>query len=668
MARGITVDLIVDPKGAIKGLATTAEESEKTTSKFSSLGKIGVKALAAIGTAAAAAGTGLVLATVSAAKYADEILEASTKTNIAADTLQVYKYAAEQIDVSFETFTKSQGKFVQAMNKAADGTGPAAEAFDVLGISATDASGNLLDSETAYWQAIDALGGVANETERTALAQQIFGKSGAELNSIIAQGSEGFEELRAQAEAAGAVMSGAQLEALGQFDDKMQALTSTVDAAKNALGLTLLPVLDELAGSGQSALGEFTSALLDADGDLTKAGPAFAALGENIAGALTTAVPKVLEVGTSIVTGLVEGIVSQGPSLIETAIPLLLTFVTGILGMLPAILDAGIKILIALVEGIAAALPTLIPAAVEAVVGLVGALIQNAPLLLQAGLQLIVGLVTGILDALPVLIGALPGLILGMVDYFVGAIPMIIQTGVTLLTALVEALPVVIDAIVNALPVIITGIVTALISAVPQLIAAGIQLFVALIGALPQIIMSLIGAVPKIITGLVKAFTSPKVLKQLGDAGRDLIEGLWKGIQGAGDWLWKQLSGFFGNQLDMIKDFLGIASPSTVFAGYGLNIVQGLAGGISRNASMLDPVMAGLSSRVTSGFQSSLSANASGAVAAGVGVGGGGATVQISLPVTNSFVGDRDEFARYATTAIRDGLRRGSVQPDWSVA
>ena len=44
-----------------------------------------------------------------------------------------------------------------------------------LGISVTDASGNLRDSETVYWETIDALGKVSNETERDALAMRIFG-------------------------------------------------------------------------------------------------------------------------------------------------------------------------------------------------------------------------------------------------------------------------------------------------------------------------------------------------------------------------------------------------------------------------------------------------------------------------------------------------------------
>ena len=565
MAKGVTIDLIVDPKGAIEGLNVASGEASKVTGVLGDLGRIGASAVVAVGTAAIAAAGALTAATISAGQYADEILEAATNTNIGTETLQAYKYAAEQMDVSFDTFVSSQGKFTKSMQTATAGTGPAAEAFSALGLSVTDSAGNLVDSEALYWQAIDALGGVTNETERTALAQQIFGKSGAEMNSIIAQGSAGFAALSEEARKNGAIMSGEQLEALGAFDDKMQGLTSTVDAAKNALGLTLLPVLDQLAGDGTSALGEFTSALLEADGDMTKAGPAFETLGTNIASVLTTAVPKILQVGTSLISGLIQGIVSQGPQLIQTAIPLVVSFVTTILGMLPSILDAGLKILIALVQGIAAALPVLIPAAVQAVIGLVTALVDNLPMLLDAGIQLLIGLGMGLIQALPILI--------------------------------------------EAIPTIITSLVTALVAAAPQLQIAGMELLFALIENLPAIIEGINSIVPLIVIGLFNSFTDPKFLNQMGNAGVQLVRGLWDGIKGAGDWLWRQLSSFFGGVISNIKKLFGIRSPSTVFAGLGDFMIQGLEEGLT-GPNNLSSIMSDLSTQVTSGFQGSLATTA----------------------------------------------------------
>ncbi len=65
-------------------------------------------------------------------------------------------------------------------------------AYNRLGVKVRDNDGNLRDSETVYWELIDALGGITNETERDALAMQIFGKSAQELNPLIVQGSAGI--------------------------------------------------------------------------------------------------------------------------------------------------------------------------------------------------------------------------------------------------------------------------------------------------------------------------------------------------------------------------------------------------------------------------------------------------------------------------------------------
>lgn len=646
MAKGVTIDLLVDPKGAVEGIDVASDRASKSTELFANLGKVGAAAVAAVATAAAAAAAGLAAATVSAGQYADEILEAATVTNLSTDTLQAYKYAAEQIDVSFETFTASQGKLVRAMNAAAEGTGPAADAFQSLGVSVTDSAGNLLDSEDVYWQAIDALGDVANETERTALAQQIFGKSGAEMNAIIAQGSDGFAALTEEARKNGAIMSGEQLAALGEFDDKMQALTSTVDAAKNALGLTLLPILDSLAGDGANALGAFTSSLLAADGDLSKAGPAFETLGTDIAAALTTAIPKILEIGSSLVSGLIQGIVNQAPTLIQSAIPLIVSFVSGLLGMLPAILDAGVKVLIAVVQGIAQAIPQLIPAAVAAISGLVDALLTNLPLLLDAAVQLIVSLATALVENLPKIIDTGIELILGLA------------------LGLIEAIP----GLLAALPTIITALITGIVAAIPKLVSAGVQLLLALVENIPAIIEGLLAARTAIMDALIAAFMDPKFWSEMGEAGLMLIKGLWEGIKGAGDWLWRMIKQFFGDVIKNIANLFGIASPSTLFAEFGEFMVQGLEVGLT-GPNNLGGISRDLSRQVSEGFSSSVNMQARASVAAaGVGFGGGRSMVTNNFTFPSFMGGDKAAVARQIDEIMTSGQRNGDVSVGWAGA
>ena len=92
------------------------------------------------------------------------------------------------------------------MTSAADGSESYANAYARLGVSVTNADGSLRNSEDVYWDVIDALGNVQNETERDALSMQLFGKSAQDLNPLIAQGSEGIAALTDEAKKMGAVM------------------------------------------------------------------------------------------------------------------------------------------------------------------------------------------------------------------------------------------------------------------------------------------------------------------------------------------------------------------------------------------------------------------------------------------------------------------------------
>ena len=119
-----------------------------------------------------------------------------------------------------------------------------------------------------------------------------------------------------------------------------------------------------------------------------------------------------------------------------------------------------------------------------------------------------------------------------------------------------------------------------IINDIPQIIQAGIQLLVSLIKNLPTIIIEIVKAVPQIIAALVRAFSSS--IGQMVQVGGNLIKGLWQGISDAGAWLWSKISGFFGGIVDKIKDFFGIHSPSTLFAGLGANMGEGIGVGFEK--------------------------------------------------------------------------------------
>ena len=590
-------------------LDRTGKDADEAGSKFERMGGVlkgvGVAmgaAFVAVGVAAAAAGRALVGTTATASQYADEILAAATVTGMSTDALQAYRYAAELVDVPLETLTGSMARNVRAMDAARRGSKLQAGAYQALGVSVTDAGGNLRDAETVYWETIDALGRVQDETERSALSMQLFGKSALDLNPLIAQGSAGIVELTEEARQMGAVMSEDALSSLGAFDDTMQRLIAGAGAARNALGMVLLPQLQVLAGDGVGLLGEFTRGLNEAGGDLSKISDVIGDTVGGIVDSIMKTVPDITRLGMDIVISigraitdnlsvlvgavsqiimtLLDGMVDALPSLARGALDLALALVEGIIDTLPALVEAAVKMIATLAGGIGDALPRLIPAIVQAVILIAETLINNVSLLLDAALQIILGLTEGLLTALPELIDALPKIIAAIVGFLIAAIPQIIEAGILLMVALVGAMPEIIAAIVAAIPQIIAALVGGIVGGGPQLAQAGVHLLTALVRDLPVSIAGIVKAVPQIMSGLLNAFSGSTW--QMARVGGELIRGLWQGINDMGAWIRRQIAGFMNGIVGSIKSFFGIRSPSLLFAGLGSDMAAGIGVGFEQ--------------------------------------------------------------------------------------
>lgn len=258
-------------QSAIENFGKGTEEAEKKTINWKeSLEKVdaaldkgiavtqaALAGIIAFGAAVLATGKQLFDLTVETGKFADGLLTTSQQTGISTTALQEWGYASQFIDTEVTTITGSIAKMTKGLLDASEGTGKNAEAYERLGVSVTDVGGQLRSTEEIFFDAIDALGMVANETERDALAMQLFGKSALELNPLIISGSEAFRALGQEASAAGIIMSEEAVNAAGAFDDKMNVMKSTFDGVKNSIAVTLMPAMESVIKIVQDVVSKF---------------------------------------------------------------------------------------------------------------------------------------------------------------------------------------------------------------------------------------------------------------------------------------------------------------------------------------------------------------------------------------------------------------------------
>ena len=459
---------------AAEDMGDLSEESENTGGALSALEGTAIAVGAAMAAAFAAAieaakevGKALIDSTMETSQFADELLTMSSVTGISTEKLQELQYAAELVDVSVDTISGSMTKNLKAMDSAREGTGAAAEAYEKLGVSVTNADGSLRDQEEVYWEVIDALGNVSNETERDALAMDILGKSAKELNPLIEAGSDTMAALAEEAHETGYVMSDETLDAFGAFDDQMQRFNNATENAKHSLGGVLLPLLGDLAGEGTDLLNEFSKSMQGTDGDLDAMADVMGEMIPKVINAIMKQLPKLVGLIAKVVPQLVDVLVQNLPLILDAAMQILDVLATTLLAPdnlakivsaavtimmklvefliqnLPLIINAAIQIIVALIQGLTEAIPQLIPTIIEALVTIVNALLDNLPLLLDATLELILAVAGAILDNLPEIIGAVFEIIEGVVGYLLGddGIGRIASAGFELLVSLVQKLP-----------------------------------------------------------------------------------------------------------------------------------------------------------------------------------------------------------------------------------
>ena len=316
---------------------------------------------------------------------------------------------------------------------------------------------------------------------------------------------------------------------------------------------------------------------------------------------INSVLPGIIESASGLVTTLCTAIIDNAPTLIDSALQLILTLTNAILENLPMIIECGFQAILQLALGIAEALPTLIPTIVEVILTIVTYLIENIDLLVDAAIAIITGLAEGLINALPVLI--------------------------------------------EKAPEIIEKLVVALVTNVPKLLEAAVKVIETLATGLITNIPKLLAKIPQIMTSLKNGFLN--LCSGFADVGKNIIDGLWNGIQSGWNWLTDKVSSLAKGLLDAAKSALGIASPSKEFRKIGEFCVAGFNDGI-------DDLMDG--NKLASNINASLGtiqANVSGGQINGV---GGGYTQVINV---NREISTPDELARAVRLESRYGLMKG---------
>ena len=594
------VKIGADTTEANKGIDEVGQKTsglgEKLKSGLATAGKVAVAGVAAGATAIGALGTKAVAA------YADyeqlvggvETLFKDSQDQVMDYANNAYKTAGLSANEYMETVTSFSASLLQSLD------GDTSAAADKANLAITDMSDNankmgtdMTSIQNAYqgfakanYTMLDNLklgyGGTQAEMERLlADAEKISGikydiSSYADIVDAIHVVQTEMGITGTTAEEAASTIQGS----FGMMKSAWQNLVTGMADPDQDLGVLVGNFTDSIVTVGNNLIPRIQDLLpriVEATTSLV------GTVSEQLPAILQTILPSLVEGATSLVTGLMNALPAVLTVIADVAPTVINTLVPALIALLPQIVQTGIDVIVSLAQGIADALPELIPAAAEAIAEIARILTDpdNLSAVIDAALEIILALVDGFMDAIPTLIEVIPDIIANLVTAIIVNAPKLIEASIALILSLADGLIKALPELVAAIPNLIIALVEGILDHLDEIILAGVKVTGALIKGLIKAIPDIIMAIPRVISSIVDTFLD---FDWLG-LGKNIVEGIIDGFVEMWNDFKNTVHDAVTGVVDEVKDILGIASPSKVFAGIGGYMAEGLGQGFDKEFS-----------------------------------------------------------------------------------
>ncbi len=586
-------------------------------------------AMTAVAGAAVAAGKAFIDSANDVAAWGDQIDKESQKMNMSAQGYQEWSFILEHAGTSIEGMKTSMKKLTVAAEEGND-------AFTALGISQEELA-NMSPEET--WNAtIAALQNVADEGERTALANQLLGKGAVELAPLFNMTAEETEALKTQVNELGGVMSDDAVKAAANYEDQLQNMQVSLKGLKNNIMSQFLPGISSVMSglsklfSGNGGLEEIRAGLDDITSNLADLAPQFLELASAIVMSLlaafgpqlpilaesifsflgqalmtvTTLIPQLLPVITTGIQGILSAVFQCLPLILTS----LMTLITDLVSWLASgdnvntFSNGVVQLVSLLVKQFGLILPILLPAVVSIISDVATTITtpENIGMILEAVLLVVGATIQALANSIPEFIGYVVGLVSNIKANILAFLnwinPSLAQNFNNNLNALMNFGSNVKNFITNLISNVISGVTSFLAR-----LQAG---FTSAFSSVQAWVGNIVGNIQGFVANCLAALSSlPSSVVSIGE---NLVKGLWNGISDKVDWVCEKIKGM-GKQIEKaIKKVFGIASPSKVFAEIGDYLAQGLGVGFEDGMTGVEADMVGQMDDLTGSMTAEVSA------------------------------------------------------------
>lgn len=200
-------------------------------------------------------GKALVMSQVSGGDWAREIMMGAAKAGVSVEEYQARLYAQAVGGINTDAITEGVKKTTE--NLATTDT-ELLKLYNDLGISTRNADGIVRDATDTFWDSVDALKGIEDQTTRSIYAQKLLGDQYLELRGLVDLGSEGYEKLIEEGKAT-ATVTEESVNALTDMDAAVEGIKLNFSSLKHDVQAELAPGFTEMTDALSGLLTKFNT-------------------------------------------------------------------------------------------------------------------------------------------------------------------------------------------------------------------------------------------------------------------------------------------------------------------------------------------------------------------------------------------------------------------------
>lgn len=398
-------------------------------------------------------------------------------------------------------------------------------------------------------------------------------------------------------------------------DGAMQIILGIANGISEMLP-NLIPSVIEMLSSIVSNIGENAGILIDAGwsiingiGEGISNAVNSGSLGEltsnavdSILNAVETNTDKLQTAGNGMVTVINKGFDETLPSLLTKAQEIIPKVSDTIQNVIPRLIDTGKNIISSIVEGLIQNGPQIIETITQTLGEAVDVIFTTGGEFLLAGADIVSQMLDGIVSMLPNIIDGITDLLGKLIDNIIEWLPKFLEKGAEIVSKLIQGIAKKLPDILKSVVDMIGKMLKKLLESLPEFLKTAMKMVGELISGLIKSIPDLIASIPQLIGAIVDTILETDWIQ----VGCDIIWGLIEGILSMVGNILSAIGDLVGSMVDGFCSLLGISSPSKVFQDYGNMIDQGLSDGIDEGSDKVSDAVDGLGKAVEDPMKNSL--------------------------------------------------------------